>query len=121
MKEVLQDLNTVLNPQTRDVDSSQEYGCIGIANLNDLKGFRRSHQCTESENVIRQFKHVVANNGDLSLHDFCVILIRDYEQIFPDFCNLAQIMRTVPLTSVPCERGFFVQNEVFTSSSGSET
>jgi hypothetical protein len=33
-------------------------------------------------------------------------LIKDYAETFPDYVTLAHILLTVPLTSVPCERGF---------------
>lgn len=47
---------------------------------------------------------------DLNLTEFCFFLVKDYAEIFPDYVTLAHILLTVPLTSVPCERGFSLQN-----------
>ena len=38
----------------------------------------------------------------------------DIREIFPDFSTLAEICLVMPLTSVPCERGFSMQNRVKT-------
>ena len=34
------------------------------------------------------------------------------KDIFPSFVTLAQVFQTIPLTSVPCERGFSAQNHI---------
>ena len=40
----------------------------------------------------------------------CMKILSEYSETFPNFASLAAIVSTVPLTSVPCERGFSLQN-----------
>lgn len=57
-----------------------------------------------------QFKYLMNTNRDVPLQDFCIMVFKDYNAAFPNFCVLAEILCTIPLTSVPCERGFSLQN-----------
>ena len=49
---------------------------------------------------------------ELDLQQLCTKLIKEKSEEFPDFAILANISLVVPLTSVPCERGFSVQNNI---------
>ena len=59
-----------------------------------------------------QFNHLMNTNRDVPLQKFCTKVIKDYKIAFPNFCVLAEILCTIPLTSVPCdcERGISLQN-----------
>lgn len=52
--------------------------------------------------------------SSLSLTEACRFIIKMYSDIYPDFATLATIMLVSPLTSVPCERGFSVHNNLKT-------
>ena len=43
------------------------------------------------------------------------IIITKHQEDFPDFAKLCQFLCTIPLSSVPCERGFSGQNRVHNS------
>lgn len=49
-------------------------------------------------------------NREMDVTEFCLLVIKDYNELFPDFATIASILLTCPLTSVPCERGFSLQN-----------
>ena len=65
--------------------------------------------------------YVVNTNHEKPLQEFCSMIIKDYAEIFPDFVTLACILITCPLTSVPCERGFSLQNRHHCASSSRRT
>ena len=45
----------------------------------------------------------------------CKLVISNHSEIYPDFAVLAHICITLPISSVPCERGFSYQNLVKTA------
>lgn len=53
--------------------------------------------------------------GGLKFHTACEILIREFGDIFPDWAKLAKIAITIPVSSVPAERGFSLQNRIKTA------
>ena len=67
----------------------------------------------EAPNSFIQFKHFLNSNKDKP-HELCEILAKPgvYEDIIPSFVTLAQVFQTIPLTSVPCERGFLAKNHI---------
>ena len=67
----------------------------------------------DKANSFIQFKYFLNSNKDKP-HELCEILAKPgvYEDIFPSFVTLAQVFQTIPLTSVPCERGFLAQNHI---------
>ena len=67
----------------------------------------------EARNSFIQFKHFLNSNKDKP-HELCEILAKPgvYKDIFPSFVTLAQVFQTIPLTSVPCKRGFSAQNHI---------
>ena len=111
---ILNDLDSVLNPKLLPRDQ----GAIGRHGLDSLERCINKYgvgpdsvvNVQNIRNNFLQFKHVVNVNRDLNLQEFCTLLIRDYKDTFPDFVTLACILLTCPLTSVPCERGFSLQN-----------
>ena len=68
-----------------------------------------------------QFKYLQHGNRQKEVDDFCQLIISQYTDIFPDFSTLASILLTCPLTSVPCERGFSLQNRHHNSVSSSRS
>ena len=63
-----------------------------------------------------QLKAIMARHRtDWSLPDMCRSVITQYKETFPDFFLLANISLTIPMSSVPCERGFSAQNRNITS------
>lgn len=61
-----------------------------------------------------QMKHVVRNSGHVHFSNVCKALLTEYSEIFPEFATLASIAMILPVSSVPCERGFSCQNQIKT-------
>lgn len=57
-----------------------------------------------------QFKFLLNVNRHLSLQQMCLHIITEQNDTFPGFAKMASLLMAVPLTSVPCERGFSAQN-----------
>ncbi|XP_064612233.1 uncharacterized protein C17orf113-like, partial [Liolophura sinensis] len=55
-----------------------------------------------------QFKHLAKSYQVLSFE----VLIRDFNEEFPDFLLLGKIALVLPVSSAPCERGFSIQNAI---------
>ena len=65
-----------------------------------------------ARNDFLQFKFLVNSKKHLSLADFVQLVLNDYAEEFPDFYVLANVLSVIPLASVPCERGFSMQNRI---------
>ena len=65
-----------------------------------------------------QFKYFLNSNREKSVIKLCEtpVELEEYQEIFAPFVTLAQIFVTIPVTSVPCERGFSAQNRVHRAS-----
>ena len=67
-----------------------------------------------------QFKYMyfLNSNREKSVIKLCEtpVELDEYQEIFAPFVTLAQIFVTIPVTSVPCERGFSAQNRVHSAS-----
>ena len=63
----------------------------------------------------RLFKFLLNNNRDLGLEEMCTKVIQQHKEQFPDFAIMAEICLVIPLTSVPCERAFSLQNSVMSA------
>ncbi|CAL8371349.1 unnamed protein product [Arctogadus glacialis] len=50
--------------------------------------------------------------GGLHFSSACEMLIRDYAEIFPEWVKLAKAACVIPVSSVPVERGFSLQNRI---------
>ena len=63
-----------------------------------------------------QFKLTIRGHGAgrMSFDDTCTIVIKEYPHVFPSFSRLAALALVIPVSSVPCERGFSVQNQIKT-------
>ncbi|KAM4551083.1 uncharacterized protein C17orf113-like [Odontesthes bonariensis] len=52
--------------------------------------------------------------GGLQFATACEVLIRDFIEIYPEWAKLAKIACVIPVSSVPAERGFSLQNRIKT-------
>lgn len=107
---LLKDLNAILNPKLLPEDrrAVAEYG---IQNLDFVcQYFAETIEPERAKRCFIQFKFFARQHKNKTLNEFCCMLATNYTEEFPDFCTLAAVLVTVPLTSVPCERGFSVQN-----------
>lgn len=53
--------------------------------------------------------------GGLTFHTACSIVIIALQEMYPDLAKLGQIALTIPVSSVPAERGFSLQNRMETA------
>ena len=60
----------------------------------------------------QQFKHMLYGLRNMSFIAVCTLLFTEYREIYPNITTLATIAAVIPVSSVPCERGFSVQNRV---------
>jgi hypothetical protein len=121
--DALQCMNSVLNPKLlpqRHADISN-YGDKELSTILDFYGVQCNVDGIFTPSLINsdrmkrdfvQFKFLMNSKRHLSLSDFLENLVTSYSDEFPDFCTLAHILLVIPLTSVPCERGFSVQNRL---------
>ena len=107
----LKDLNTILNPALlpQGRQSILDHGHDSLGNIIDIYG-GNTINVEQSRNSFLQFKFLLNVNRQLNLQEMCIKLLSEYTEEFPNFSKLAAIVSTVPLTSVPCERGFSLQN-----------
>ena len=116
---VLKDLNTVLNPVKLPNTA------IGICNhgsecLERLieryapKDDEGLFNAVEARNSFLQFKYFLNGNREKTVTEVCEMIAKPgaYEDILPSFVILAQVLLTIPISSVPCERGFSAQNRI---------
>ena len=61
-----------------------------------------------------QFKSTLSKYGVISFEQACLTTVQDIGAQFPDFATLAMIALVIPVSSVPCERGFSTQNQIKT-------
>lgn len=108
---ILKDLNTILNPallpQSRQ--SIVDHGHDALRHITDVYG-ENTINSEQTRNAFLQFKFLLNVNRHLNLQKMCMKILSEYSETFPNFASLAAILSTVPLTSVPCERGFSLQN-----------
>ena len=118
--QVLKDFNTILNPAKLPGTAAgiRNHGTENLERLTERYAGASEEEslidADESRNSFIQFKHFLNSNKDKLLHELCEILAKRsvYDDIFPSFVTLAQVFQTIPLTSVPCERGFSAQNRI---------
>ena len=59
-----------------------------------------------------QFKFTLRAHGSMNFAHICKAAMTDYKGVFPEFAKLANAALAIPVSSVPCERGFSAQNRV---------
>ena len=111
---VLKALDKVLNPKHLPMERDQivTYGDEHLQTL--LEAFSQLDEETTREDY-RMFKFLLHNNRQDNLQQICSRIIKNHAEQFPDFVTLANISLVLPLTSVPCERAFSVQNSVMST------
>ena len=107
----LKALDRVLNPKhlPRSVKGITDYGADDLKAL--IQAFPQLDGTRATKNY-RQFKFLLNNNRDLNLKGMTMKVLELHKDDFPDFAILSSISLVIPLTSVPCERAFSVQNSV---------
>ena len=116
---VLKDLNIVLNPAKlpNTAGGIRNHGNDSLQRLIEryaVEGAEGIISAAEARNSFIQFKYLANVNRDKTLTKLCEMLAKPgaYEDVLPSFVTLAQVLLTVPVTSVPCERGSSTQNRV---------
>ena len=64
--------------------------------------------------TFKRFKDALSGLGNLSFAEACQHTIMDFNDRYPDYSALANIALSLPVSSVPCERGFSLQNAIKT-------
>lgn len=107
---ILRDLNTILNPALlpSDYEGIISHEEVELDRVLDFYGNLLNRE--ELKHSFVQFKYLLNVNKQLSLQEICKDIITKQSETFPGFANMASILLTIPLTSVPCERGFSSQN-----------
>ena len=59
-----------------------------------------------------QFKFTLRAQGRISFADTCRAVLTNHKDVFPEFAKLANVAFAIPVSIVPCERGFSVQNRI---------
>ncbi|XP_070184089.1 uncharacterized protein C17orf113-like [Littorina saxatilis] len=86
---------------------------------NDLPENERKATLVNRDRARRDFpelKYALHVDRTKSFAEVCKMVILDFPDQYPDFAVLANIAMTIPVSSVPCERGFSVQNAIKTQS-----
>lgn len=106
---ILRDLNTILNPALlpSDYEGIISHEEVELDRVLDFYGNLLNRE--ELKHSFVQFKYLLNVNKQLSLQEICKDIITKQSETFPGFANMASLL-TIPLTSVPCERGFSSQN-----------
>ena len=109
--DTLKSLNKVLNPVALP-RAMQEMLHLGHDHIQSLAEALPQIILDRAKGDYRLFKFFLNLNRELDLQQLCTKLIKEKSEDFPDFAILANISLVVPLTLVPCERGFSVQNNI---------
>lgn len=121
---ILDHFNKVLNPKL--LPGGRDLGDYGLDSLEFLiETFTKAPPSLVKADELRhsflQLKYLMNVNRELDIQGFCLLLVNQYKEAFPEFVILAQFLLTCPLTSVPCERGFSLQNRHHAASSSRRT
>eukprot|EP00745_Piridium_sociabile_P032989 TRINITY_DN56445_c2_g1_i1.p1 TRINITY_DN56445_c2_g1~~TRINITY_DN56445_c2_g1_i1.p1 ORF type:complete len:657 (+),score=129.59 TRINITY_DN56445_c2_g1_i1:167-1972(+) len=96
-------------PQVAELD---EYAAAEMAEL--TRQYAAMMNGPRANQQFNQFKRTLCRYGARTFDTACTAVIRHLSLQFPDFGLLAQIALVIPVSSVPCERGFSVQNKIKT-------
>lgn len=112
---VLSHMNTILDPSKLPQSAAgiQTHGRDELQNILDFFDGRLDHS-DDARDSFLQYKYLLNVNRNKSVSEFCTLLSKDMHVLFPFYATLAEFFMTVPLTSVPCERGFSNQNRIHT-------
>ncbi|PVD24738.1 hypothetical protein C0Q70_15223 [Pomacea canaliculata] len=111
---VLKDLATVLDPShlPHTQEEIREHGKEALERLltryEEIDG-------EAARDSFRLFKALLGKHREKGLQAMYQHMLLQCTETFPEFVTLAEISTTIPVTSVPCERGFSSQNLIHTS------
>ena len=108
--QVLKDLGTILDPSHLPQAQDQIRGHGEEA----LERLLARYTKLNAEEARRQYKALLGNHREKSFKDMCKHIITQCNDLFPEFSTLAHISLTIPITSVPSERGFSSHNIIHT-------
>ena len=112
--QVLKDLASILDPRHLP-QRQQELRQHGSEALDRLLTRYSYIDAAETRQSFRHFTSMLCNHREKSLKEMCKHIITRYADVFPEFSTLACISLTIPVSSVPCERGFSSQNLIHTA------
>ena len=115
--DLLECLDAILNPK-RYPEAHSDIVTYGKEQLNKLcEHFCSMLDTDRMKGHFLPFKHLTLSFKQLNTFEKHVeMLISDYTEVYPDFVKLASIATVIPVSSVPCERGFSHQNALKTKS-----
>jgi hypothetical protein len=89
------------------------YGMEEVGKLSEHFGERHGIVKDECTSEYRQYKQlVVGSYPSLTLAECTKAVLSKYTDILPNMAQLLKIAITIPVSSVPCERGFSTQNRI---------
>lgn len=113
---IVKSLDKILNPKYVPADKAarSDYGKDILDDLLEKFPFIDGQRARSD---YRHFKFLLKSHqvAGTKLIDMCSLVIREHNDVFPDFATLAEICMVIPLTSVPCERAFSVQNSIMST------
>ena len=112
--QVMKDIASILDPKHLPI-AQEEIKSHGMAELDRLLSHFTNLNAETTKSSFRQFKSLISSHRKDKLPAMCRYLITQCNDIFPEFCFLAQVCVAIPLSSVPCERGFSAQNIIHTA------
>ena len=123
--DILSCLNAIFNPKLLPDSAAaiRDYGKDELERLVTFYGVESESATVGRKALINakalkddflHFKYFLNSNRTLSVEQICEILLNhhEYQDQYPEFIKLSQIFMAIPISSVPCERGFSNQNRV---------
>ena len=91
---------------------------FGLKELNDLLDKYEKSLKLDRDDCVSEYKQyrrlVLGRYSTLNLSACVEAMFRNYQQIIPNVCKLLEVAVLIPMSSVPCERGFSTQNLILT-------
>ena len=86
---------------------------FGLKELNDLLDKYEKSLKLDRDDCVSEYKQyrrlVLGSYSTLNLSACVEAMFRNYQQIIPNVCKLLEVAVLIPMSSVPCERGFSTQ------------
>ncbi|XP_063050080.1 uncharacterized protein C17orf113-like [Engraulis encrasicolus] len=123
--DILKGFDLIFNPDRYPVSSEmQQYAQHAVKPLMEHYGTLKETETGAVEPLISPeialrdvvpLMTAVRGYGGLNFLTACETVVRELGDMFPDWAKLAKIACTIPVSSVPAERGFSLQNRIKTS------
>ena len=95
---------------------SQSFLKFGLEELNDLLDKFEGRLRLQRENCVSEYKQykrlVVGSYANASFSSCTQSICQKYPEILPNVVKLLEVGVMIPISSVPCERGFSTQNRI---------